>query len=773
MNIPKQLVDCKFCRVRKQSKAPFEMDWVNKPYSYEEISKIENENYGVLCGHNNLAVIDCDKEELVLVVEQLLPPTFTIQTGGGGKHFYYFIPELKKKIILNAEKEHLGEIQFSGQQVVGPGSIHPNGKEYKALNNEMIATITLAEIEDVLGEFMEKETATIKPGIETPEDYKELVQSIVEKWKEGNRNELALSVAGYLRKEKRLGIDKAKEIIVHVCNVCEDKEVAMRMRSVEETYKKDESKIKGYKGLEEFGIKEKPAKKNKKKNYTSGFVDEENQIIVEQVYSPKHDKSMFWEYNNKTGELKHSDTINYMGDIYYPNEGDELKERAVILPYQPEDYGTDEELDKEIDDFIKKWLDVPEKVRLFGRWNAKRSFVYDKFHTINYLRAQGDTGLGKTRFLDTFGYIHYKPLFTTGATTPAPLFRIIKKWKGTLVMDEADLKFSDESADIIKIINQGYEKGKFIMRCDQNDASKIDFFDPFCPKILATRRSFQDKATESRCITHVMEITKRKDILVNLNEEFFEETRKISNKLLMWRFKNYFNIDMNKTYDMGDLEPRVKQLVSSYVAIFSNDKTAMEEFKEYIQTYQEDLIEERKGSFEGSVVESVYNLLKRGIKDISNKMIVESGNLVNTRTGKPLTPRGVSSMLKSLGFKKAISTRIPGETNVRRCIPLEKDHLFGLFKRYGLDCYDVTVVTVVTGISDDNNIVKNTEKTAQTELGVPNRYNRNNRNTVTENDDENEEEIEKVDMSISEKFEERYNKEKEEIEDSDKAGGIQ
>jgi len=773
MEIPKQLIDCKFCRVRKQSKAPFEMDWVNKPYSFEEISKIENENYGILCGHNNLAVIDCDKEELALVVEQFLPKTFEVQTGGGGKHFYYFIPELKKKIILNAGEEHLGEIQFVGQQVVGPGSIHPNGKEYKALNNEMIATITLDKINNVLGEFMEKETASVQGAVATPGDYEDLVKSIVEKWKEGNRNELALSVAGYLRKEKRLGIDKAKEIITYVCNICEDKEIAMRMRSVEETYKKDEAKIKGYKGLEEFGIKEKVNKKDKKKNYTSGFVDEENQIIVEQVYSPKHDKSIFWEYNNKTGELKHSETISYMGEVYYPNEGDELKEGAVVLPYQPEEYGTDEELDKEIDDFIKKWLDVPERVRLFGRWNAKRSFVYDKFHTINYLRAQGDTGLGKTRFLDTFGYIHYKPLFTTGATTPAPLFRIIKKWKGTLVMDEADLKYSDESADIIKIINQGYEKGKFIMRCDQNDASKIDFFDPFCPKILATRHSFQDKATESRCITHVMEITKRKDILVNLNEEFFKDVRKISNKLLMWRFKNYFNIDMNKTYDMGDLEPRVKQLVSSYIAIFSNDAKAMEEFKEYIQSYQEDLIEERKSSFEGSIVEAIYNLLLNGIKEISNKMIVESGNLINTKTGKPLAARGVSSMLKSLGFKKAILSRKVGGGGVMRCIPLEKDHLFGLFKRYGFDCNDVTIVTIVTEISDNINSLEIEGKSTQMPLGGTNSNNRYNRYNVTENEPENEPEIEHIDMNISEKFEKRYSKEQKEIEDSDKAGGIQ
>ena len=57
-----------------------------------------------------------------------------------------------------------------------------------------------------------------------------------------------------------------------------------------------------------------------------------------------------------------------------------------------------------------------------------------------------------TRFLDTLGYLHYKPIATSGATTSAPVFRIIDKWKGTLIMDEADFQKSDEAQDIIKII---------------------------------------------------------------------------------------------------------------------------------------------------------------------------------------------------------------------------------------------------------------------------------------------------------------------------------
>ena len=253
--IPNQLKHLKFCRVKYKSKAPFELDWVNKPYSYEQISEFKNENYGVLCGNNNLAVIDCDREELSDAIELALPETFTVRTGSGGKHFYYIIPDLNKKIILHAGEEHLGEIQFKGQQVVGAGSTHPNGKQYEILKNVGIKEIPYSKIKEILGHFI-KETDYSQPG-KTKEDYSELIKEISDKWKEGSRQDLALITAGYLRKEKRLGVNTAKYIITKVCEITKDDELDMRLNAIIETYKKDEKDIKGITGILEYQIKDK------------------------------------------------------------------------------------------------------------------------------------------------------------------------------------------------------------------------------------------------------------------------------------------------------------------------------------------------------------------------------------------------------------------------------------------------------------------------------------------------------------------------------------
>ena len=445
-----------------------------------------------------------------------------------------------------------------------------------------------------------------------------------------------------------------------------------------------------------------------------------NDNIIEQCYEVgKGSKFAIWD--GKKVEYKKEIDIN--GVIHIPIITEEVIKKAILLPTKAEDYGTDEKLDEEIKVFIKKWLDIPYDVLQFALWNIKRSWVFDRFHTLNYLRALGDTGMGKTRFLDTLGQIHYKPIATSGATTAAPVFRIIEKWRPTLIMDEADFAKSDEAQDIIKIINLGYERGKFIMRCDQQDASKINMFDPYCPKILATRKTFQDKATESRCITQTMKGTNREDIPLNLNKEFFDTTQKLRNKLLMWRFKNYHDIDPDKVVDLDlDLEPRVKQIVSSFVSLFGDDEKQLDIFKVFIKKHQEDLIDERKSSWAGSIVGAIHSLLEEGVVDISSQDIIDKGGLTD-RNGNPSKPRGLSSIIKSLGFEKTVTKRI-GEIT-KRCVPMETTLLENLFKRYG---YDVTVVTVLGGVTEIQKEIELVDNGGH-------RNNRNNRNNVTQNTD--------------------------------------
>lgn len=173
----------KFCKIKKGTKKPFEKDWTNKTYSYQEIEeylKINDEQYGVLCGHGDLAVIDSDKEMLQIVIDELLPKTYKVKTSKGF-HNYFFIPELKEKIILECDGEHYGEIQSYGTQVVAPNSVHPSGIIYQELNQNEITTISLEELKKTLNPFL-KQKETFTEFIDKKENSKIDELSVSEIW---------------------------------------------------------------------------------------------------------------------------------------------------------------------------------------------------------------------------------------------------------------------------------------------------------------------------------------------------------------------------------------------------------------------------------------------------------------------------------------------------------------------------------------------------------------------------------------------------------------
>jgi hypothetical protein len=221
------------------------------------------------------------------------------------------------------------------------------------------------------------------------------------------------------------------------------------------------------------------------------------------------------------------------------------------------------------------------------------------------------------------------------------------------------------------------------MRCDQNDATKLQFFDPYCPKLLGTRRPFTDKATESRCITTIMTGTHRKDIVFNLNECFYAQALKLRNMLLMYRFKNYFKIDSQKKidFDFGDIEPRVQQIVTSYIRLFNDKPEQMQQFKDYIKKYQEQLIEDRSSTMEGQIVETICKLIDEGEKDITCALVINRGELRDYHNNL-LKPRALTSYLKVLGIEVGKKERIG--TKTLNLLKISDTQLANLKARYGV-----------------------------------------------------------------------------------------
>lgn len=158
MNIPEQLRKERFTLLR--GKVPFEKGWQEQANHEAESPKLQAHlktggNYGVLCGHNNLVVVDFDSDEAIRRYEALLPSTFTVRTKKG-KHAYFRLDEPINKIPVNDEEgNRLVDIQGLRSQVVGPGSTHPDGGKYEVIKDEPINNLTKKQL---LAIFSQKAT---------------------------------------------------------------------------------------------------------------------------------------------------------------------------------------------------------------------------------------------------------------------------------------------------------------------------------------------------------------------------------------------------------------------------------------------------------------------------------------------------------------------------------------------------------------------------------------------------------------------------------------
>lgn len=399
-----------------------------------------------------------------------------------------------------------------------------------------------------------------------------------------------------------------------------------------------------------------------------------------------------------TGEIKTQYTIDVGGITYIPYKPDLglLKSRRVVLfPEKYEEYGNEKDLNAEIRAFIHDFLDIDPFYEKLASYYVMFSWLYDLFENLPYLRALGDYGTGKTRFIQTIGVLCYRPMLVSGASTTSPIFNIIDMFKGTLVIDEADFSNSDADNEIIKILNIGYYKGGVVLRAEKdptNETYMPSARDVFGPKILATRKLFTDRATESRCLTKRMGTQRpRPGIPYTLGTEFWGRAQSLRNKLLMYRLRNHRAIEVDHSLADMSIEPRLNQVALPLLTLIQDDKMRAEIIS-FIKAYNEILISDRQMTLPAIVMQALVeiyytrkvNLLGIDERDFTMKGLAakaqEIANDIDPDT--KISAQRVSKVLtEDLGLVK----RKPHPTLRRDMVIFEEDELQSLMLRYGLE----------------------------------------------------------------------------------------
>jgi len=394
-------------------------------------------------------------------------------------------------------------------------------------------------------------------------------------------------------------------------------------------------------------------REKKKKGFLKDttFMETPDMLFEELV---KGQEAIFLGYNKITGAVTKHATIEIGETTWAPVMDPAITEGALILPNGIEEYDDTLKLVEEIRAHIHAFVDMSASKEEFAAWYIIMTWVADRLRTVGYYRFEGDTGTGKSRALDVVGRLCYKPMMLAGAITPAPIYRLIRRFRGTLVLDEADFSDSSEKGEVVTILNCGFEKGRPIVRCSKDDPNTLEILPCFGPKVFATRYTFDDVALEARCITTKMEETERDDILSILDDTFFAAEMKLRNKLLLWRFRHFTKIEYNAIRDIDltigskKLEPRMKQTSLPYALMFKDMPEVLERFRQFIHKYQGEIIETRAEGEQGRIVLAFFTL-----SAANGKQYVSSGMItayVNDNFKMDITSQKVGKILHSLNI---------------------------------------------------------------------------------------------------------------------------
>lgn len=188
MEIPQKLQTkgIKFVLLEKAKKKPFQQEWQNKIIEFDNKELLEHirlgGNYGVMGGgEKKLIILDFDDLKVQESICPKLPKTFTVKTGTGKLHKYFFSDKCENFKIFDENLGTLADLQGEGKQVVGAGSIHPNGEMYRIEDDYEIAFINYSEIKAILSQYDRKPKKEIKPQekprVEIEDDFLDKVKN--------------------------------------------------------------------------------------------------------------------------------------------------------------------------------------------------------------------------------------------------------------------------------------------------------------------------------------------------------------------------------------------------------------------------------------------------------------------------------------------------------------------------------------------------------------------------------------------------------------------
>ena len=289
------------------------------------------------------------------------------------------------------------------------------------------------------------------------------------------------------------------------------------------------------------------------------------------------------------------------------------------------------------------------------------SYLHDRLEVSTFLNLTSATKrCGKSLLLEVLSELVYRPLPVAGNITPAALFRTIQKFEPTLLLDEIDTYLANDP-ELRGVLNGSQRRASaFVIRTVGED------FDPqrfatWCPKVLVGIGGLPDTVLDRSLVLRLERRPPNAAPLLRWRDRDKEVIELLRRQLVRWladnaeailaarsgvdfppalhdRARDAWEVLLATAAVAGDVWPeRARAAVAAVVVSDASDEIGNREL----------LLVDLKAVF------TAYGRPDR----LSTQVILESLHEKEERpwgewrSGRPLTSRGLSSLLKPFGVK--------------------------------------------------------------------------------------------------------------------------
>lgn len=359
----------------------------------------------------------------------------------------------------------------------------------------------------------------------------------------------------------------------------------------------------------------------------------ENSGYLVEIYYNHHRQRIEFAYaritDMKAGEreIKTAPFLVIKGKKLVPSYDENIECGAVKLASGLGELKSSAELISLMAKYYAKFFYLEEKSRYrFCASYALFTWVHDCFEALNFLRARGGSGSGKSDLMYLVGLTSYRFAVTLSISSSASYKGIAKLYRATVMIDEADNLMKKDDGTM-----EAFLKGRSMKRYS-NAMNMMEVMGPngktfvptttnvYGPTLITMYHSFKDPGIENRCVT--FDLSQVDTFTLDQHDiepgyyppELEIEGEQIRNMALRWRLQNWqkkieLSPEQRKQHKLADplVSPRVNQVLRpmKVLAVLQNDMDLLEELKQIGQANYEDEMIKRAGSFEALVLRAV------------------------------------------------------------------------------------------------------------------------------------------------------------------------